>query len=265
MPSAEEVEQTPSPSKVVLGVVVAVVVLGGLTYAAYLYSNRKGGSVFPAGYPQDQPAAKPLTMTDIKCDDPEASYKTLPNFYIKCDPYKVSPTTKWVSYKDPVRGIAIEVPSDLKTAPYVNGLGFPWRTIAASSNLLVSYELADARTGTFKTMTGEDYPKNYWKQFGGLTGLKSFSPYTNKGGVAGWQAVYFYFTEAPTVDTFFEDPTVPGDFAHFSKGVLSDDVYNTVLDSFTWTPKSSPTPAPKTPVPAATPKPTEAPASPALP
>lgn len=228
----------PSTPRVILGVVIAIVILGGLTYAAYLYSNRSSGAIYPAGYPQNQPPAKPVTIADINCDNPDPNYKSLPVYYIKCDPYKPSAATKWTVYRDPGHGVEFSIPSDLKTSTYPNGLGFPWRTLNPQSNLLVSYEPASSRAPAFKGLTGEDYPKNYWKQFVGLTGLKSIQAYTNKGGVKGWQAIYLYGTDTPTIDTFFEDPSSPGDYVHFSKGVLSDEVYNTLLDSFTWITKT---------------------------
>lgn len=251
-PKSEEVSST----RVIAGIIIAFVILGGLTYAAYLYSNRASGSVFPAGYNQ-APAGKAPTFANIDCANADPAFKTHPNYYIKCDPYRVSAETKWVTEKDPIHGVTLSVPSDLKTTKYPNGIGFPWRTIQSATNLLISFEPSSVRSGNYKAMIGEDYPKNYWKQFGGLSGLKTITPFTNKLGVTGWQAVFFYGTETPTIDTFFEDPKVPGDFVHFSKGVLADDVYSVVLDSFNWIPKSTPAP---TAVPLTSSAPTPAPA-----
>lgn len=238
----EHMEEEVSSSRVIAGVIIAFVILGGLTYAAYLYSNRKGGAVFPAGYQGS--TAKPPTFANIDCANPDPSFKTHPNYYIKCDFYKPTATTKWVAVKDPIHGVKLEVPSDLQTTKYPNGIGFPWKTIQPQTNLLISFEPASVRSGVYKTMTGDEYVKNYWKQFGGLTGLKSSVAFTNKDGVKGWQAVYFYGTETPTIDTFFEDPTAPGDYVHFSKGVLSDEAYKMILDSFGWIAKATPAPTP---------------------
>ncbi|KKT72784.1 MAG: hypothetical protein UW69_C0081G0005 [Microgenomates group bacterium GW2011_GWA2_44_7] len=236
-------EGEPSTSRVVLGVVIALVVLGGLTYAAYLYSNRKSGAVFPAGYPQSKPAAKIPTISEIDCNTTDPAIKTSPNYYIKCDNYKEGPDTKWTTVKNPLKGTQFDFPEELKLLPYTNGYNFAWRTLPAAGGLVISHDASSLRSGNFKTMKGEEYPKNYWKQYNGLTGVKSVTPYTTKNSVSGWQAVYIYFgTDTPTLDTFFEDPAVPGDFMHFSKGVLSDEVYKKVMDSFKWTPKSTPAP-----------------------
>lgn len=243
MPNEENsTELEVSSSRVILGVVIALVVLGGLTYAAYLYSNRQGGLILPSGY--QKPGAKPILMADMKCDNPDPAYKNTPSFYIKCEPYKSSLSTKWVTKRDTAYGVKLDIPSDLPTVTYPNGIGFTWKTLKSNTNLFISYEPAAARSGNFKTMTGEEYPKNYWKQYGGLTGLKSLVEYKNKAGLKGWQAVYFYGPDTPTIDTFFEDPKAPGDFVHLSKGVLADDVYNTILDSFGWIPKATPSPSP---------------------
>jgi hypothetical protein len=239
-------EEEASTPRVIAGIIIALVILGGLTYAAYLYSSRKSGTVLPAGYQQNQPAAKPVTMADINCDNPDPSYKTTPNYYIKCDFYKESPDTKWSVYTNPVRGTKFEFPTDLKLTNFTNGYAYNWRTLSTSSGLAVSYDLAVSRGGVYKTMIAGDYPKNYWKQYPGLTGVKSVDAYTTIKEIKGWQAIYQYGADTPTIDTFFEDPTAPGDYIHFSKGVLSDEVYKKVLDSFEWTLKSSPTPAPKT-------------------
>jgi hypothetical protein len=247
-------ELQPSSSRVILGVIIAVVVLGGLTYAAYMYSNRQSGTVLPAGYKPTQVQVKIPPVAEIDCNTTNPVIKTHNNFYIKCDNYQESATTKWNVYKDPAHGIQLDLPSDLKTTIYANGIGFPWRTIQPAGNLLISYEFTSARPGA-KVVTGEEYPKTYWKQFGGLTGVKSLVPYTTKNSLSGWQAVYIYFgNDTPTVDTFFEDPSHPGDFAHFSKGVLSDEVYKKLMDSFIWITRVTPTPAPAavaTPAPAA--------------
>lgn len=243
-PSANPLDDQPSTSRVILGVVIALVILGGLTYGAYLYTNRKSGAVFPAGYQQGQQApAKVLTLNEIDCNTTDPSVKTTNNYYIKCDYYKESPDTKWTTVKNPTRGVKFDFPEDLKLTPFTNGYGFAWRTIPGASNLAVSFDLAALRSGNFKTMKGQDYPQNYWKQYNGLTGVKSLVPYTTKNNVSGWQAVYYYYTnDTPTLDTFFEDPTSPGDFVHFSKGVLSDEVYKKVMDTLAWIPKVSPAP-----------------------
>jgi hypothetical protein len=118
---------------------------------------------------------------------------------------------------------------------YPNGLGVIYKDIAPHQNLLFSVDGAASRSGEFKNMRGEDYVRNYWKQYPGiLSGLESIETITNSNNETGYKAVYTLTNKipSPAIDIFFELSTDSADLLHFSNGALDDTVFNTIVASF---------------------------------
>lgn len=234
----ESTEETPEFSKIVLGLVVAVLVLGGIIYAGYTYSQKKAGkTVYPAGYPANQQqtakAAKNWTQIDCNTDkyDPQNPWP----YVLKCDRFKTDASTKWTTYTDKGGRFTLQLPSTLKTLEYPNGLGVVYKDIPPHLNLLFSYDPASSRSGEFKNLKGEEYVKNYWRQYSGLTNLKSFEIIKNSNDETGYKAIYQLTGNipSPAVDIFFELPSAgEGNFLHFSTGALDDTVFNTIVGSY---------------------------------
>lgn len=228
----DELEIPQNFSKVLLGLFVGVVVIGIVVWAGY---NMKKGSqtVLPSGFVATTPSAPAPSLNNTDCakltkPDPRNVWP----YYIKCSPYKVSADTKWKTYTDP-KGFSFDTPDTLKLATYPNGVGFNYNEIPAQANLLYSLDLSSSRSGEFKNMDLTNYPKNYWRQFSGLTSTKDVFDFTNSKNVKAVRAVYVNINqESPATDVFFEFPNQKGDFVHFGSGVLDSSVFNTIIDSF---------------------------------
>lgn len=233
----EELEIPENFSKVVLGLVAGVVVLGVVVYGAYSLSKKNGNTVLPSGFPAKQQPTQAKSLSTIDC-----TKETKPDpgnywpYYIKCLPLRADASTKWVAFNDPM-GFSFDLPESIKLAPpFPNGIGYNYHEIPASDNLIFSLDLAASRSGEFKSMTLDNYPENYWRQFSGLTAVKETTKFTNSKNINGVRAVYVNVNnESPSVDVFFEFPEKRGDFVHFGSGVLSTEVFNTLIDSFKFT------------------------------
>lgn len=234
----DELEIPENFSKVLVGLVVGVVVLGAVVYGAYTFSKKSGQTVLPSGFPVKQEAKNPLpSLSTIDCaKETKPDPRNYWPYYIKCQPFRTDTETKWKTFDDPL-GFALDLPETLKLAPpFPNGLGYSYNEIPATENLLFSIDLSASRSGEFKTMDISNYPENYWRQFSGLTGVKETFKFTNSKNVKGQRAVYVNVNnETPSVDVFFEFPWKKGDFVHFGSGVLSPEVFNTIIDSFKFT------------------------------
>jgi hypothetical protein len=78
------------------------------------------------------------------------------------------------------------------------------------------------------------YVENWWKQFGGLKGVSSITPFTNTSGLKGYKAVFINAqNETPNEDIFFETPN-PNLVIHLANGALPKAVFNAIVDSVAW-------------------------------
>jgi hypothetical protein len=79
------------------------------------------------------------------------------------------------------------------------------------------------------------YVEYWWKQFGGLTGVSSITPFTNSKGMKGYKAK-FTTANGPSNndDVFFEVPGRKNLVIHLSNGVLDPAVFERIVDSVRW-------------------------------
>lgn len=245
-------EESPEFSKVALGLVIAVVVLGGVVYAGYQYSKRQAGkTTYPNGYQAPNQAQAPANPKDIDCTkhDPNISFW---DWYNKCDQIKGDPAAGLTPIKDEKLGFELQIPANIKIVKFVNGAGIIYKDVQPNLNLLYNLELASLRTGEFKNLKGQAYVENYWKQYSGLRGMASIEPIINSNGVKGYKAFYYVFPDVKgNTEIFFELGENTGDFIHLSKGILTDDTFNTIIGSFKLTKEgvvfATPTGVPITP------------------
>lgn len=79
------------------------------------------------------------------------------------------------------------------------------------------------------------YVENWWKQFSGLTGVESITPFTNSKGLKGYKAKYLTGGgPSGNDDVFFEVPESKNLMIHLSNGVLAQDVFDRIIDSVSW-------------------------------
>lgn len=223
----EELEPVEN-QKVVLGMLIAILVIGGIVAGGYLYSKKKGGqTVLPAGY------QKPISAQDIECDKARPAAANIWDYYGKCDRIKLAPGAKLETIGNVEYNFAITLPSDLKLAPFPNGMGIAYKEIAPNINLLYSIDLAASRSGELSKLTGEDYVRNYWRQYSGLTGIKSLETITNNNGNKAYKAVYIIGgAQEGNQEIFFELGEKTGNFVHFTRGILDQPLYDSIINSF---------------------------------
>lgn len=235
MAEQDELEIPQNFSKVILGLVIGVLIIAVVVWLGY--NLKQGGkTVLPAGFPVTTPATPPPNLANTDCAkvtraDPRNPWP----YYIKCQPFKADANTKWKTYTD-AKGFSFDLPENLKISTFPNGVGFTYNEIPAQTNLLYSLDLSSSRSGEFKNMDLTNYPKNYWRQFSGLTGIKDILTFTNSKNEKASRAVYVNINnETPAIDVFFEFPNTRGDFIHFGSGILDATTFNTIVDSFKFT------------------------------
>jgi len=106
-----------------------------------------------------------------------------------------------------------------------------------SSNVLIGVDDLSKNTtrSQFINQPKTVYINNWWKQFGGLTGVKSIEPFTNSKGLKGYTVKFLNTAnESPNLDIFFEVPDKPQYVIHLSNGTLDPSVFTKIVDSVGW-------------------------------
>ncbi len=155
---------------------------------------------------------------------------------------KVEAPTKagFVTVKGKKYPYSFEVPSDLKLVTFPND---PYDIYALSLDdrppdqaVLIGVDDLNRTEELKKYVKGSKraYVENWWKQFGGLTGVSSITPYTNKAGLKGYKVLYANAAgQTPNDDVFFASPD--GRYIiHLANGPLPDAIFNAIVDSVTW-------------------------------
>ncbi len=230
--SEDELEIPQNFSKVLLGLIVGVAVIGAVIWAGYSL-KRNGQTVLPSGYQTPQPNTPAPSLSNTDCNkQTKADPRNFWPFYIKCQPFKAASDVKWKAYTNS-KGFTFDIPDTLKLASFPNGVGFTYNEIPAQAILLYSLDLSSSRSGEFKNMNLTTYTKNYWRQFSGLTGAKDVFIFTNSKNEKAVRAVYSNINgEAPATDVFFQFPRQPGDSVHFGSCILDSPVFNPIISSF---------------------------------
>jgi hypothetical protein len=132
-----------------------------------------------------------------------------------------------------------ENPYDIWAVKYAN--------INPSSAVLIGVDnlQTNEKLKTYVNQPKIAYVENWWRQFGGLTGVSSITPFTNSKGLKGYKAKYTTGSgPSPNEDIFFEVPGKKNLVIHLSNGVLDQAVFDKIVDSVSWGAQSSPTPKP---------------------
>jgi len=225
----DEKEDQPEFGKVIVGFLVAVLVLGGIVYAGYTYSQKKGkDKVLPNGYPADQGPGV------IDCSKPRDPAANVWEYYLKCDKIKAD-DAKWVEHTNDEYGFSLMVPDNINIEPYSNGLGVPYKEIPGTSHLLYSVDLAASRSGEFGKMSGKEYVENYWRQYSGIAGVNYVEEIVNEQGLQGYKANYKFANgqDSPNTEIFFELEDGSGDYVHFASGIFDEPVFDKIIGTFT--------------------------------
>ncbi len=107
----------------------------------------------------------------------------------------------------------------------------------SSSNVLIGLDNLEKNTSRSQYITQQKtvYINQWWKQFGGLTGVKSIEPFTNRNGLKGYKVKFLNSAgQSPNLDVFFEVPDHPEYVIHLSNGILDPVVFTKIIDSVGW-------------------------------
>lgn len=206
----------------------ALVIIGAIVGGGYIYSRRKSGqAVFPSGY---QP---PIPAEEIDCAKAKPTNADTLDFFSKCDRIKLDPAAKILGLVNTELNFSFSYPDTLKLVTFPNGMGIVYKDFPTAANLLYTVELASSRSGEMASLTGEDYVRNYWRQYQGLTGISSLDSFTNNTGNIGYKAIYVLGgAKTGNQEVFFELGEKTGNFIHFPSGILEQPLFDLIVGSF---------------------------------
>ena len=227
----DDKKESPEPvenQKVISGMLVALLVIGLIVGGGYAYSRKKSGqTVFPAGY---QP---PIPASEIDCGKPSPAAADLWDYYTKCDRIKVDPAASLETVTNKQYNFSFSLHGNIELTPFGNGMGIGYKELAPQNNLLYTMDIASSRSGELASLTGEDYVRNYWRQYPGLTGVQSLEKITNGNNNTAYKAVYVIGNaKEGKLEVFFELKDGSGDFVHFTSGILDQPLFDTIVGSF---------------------------------
>jgi len=218
-------EEGPKPTKLIGGMVVGILVLGGVIYGGYVYSQKYGAKMtLPSGQTyvgenkggqaQDNPPTAPTRFT-------------------------ADASVAWKELKGKIYGYSFSYPETLNLGVFNNDLtdavAIQWGNIPAQNNILLNIESIEGRSIEYVGKQ-EEFVRNWWRYFSGLSGVKSVEKFTNTGGLKGYRAYYINKAgQSPNTDIFFE---IPGDnkrMIHIANGVLEPALFDRLIDSVKYT------------------------------
>lgn len=226
-------DEQPNITKIVVAAVIGIIILGAISYAGYSYSRKKAGVTLPGGKTYLGPT--PTAVAQQK----------------QYDVFTVDPNTPWENHYGKLFPFAFSYPTTLPLVVYTGDpadtVSISWNNIPPQNNVLIDVQQVSRFDAKYINLPKEQYVKDWWKQFSGLKGLKSLTPFTNAQGLKGYRARYMdYSDQAPIDNVFFEVPNNPKLIIHLANGILDAPIYERVIHSVAWG-VVTPTPAAATP------------------
>lgn len=199
--------------KIVLGLLIGTLILGGITYAGYLYSQKYGGKITPLPG-KETPLVNPPTAPQR---------------------FTAGPDVPWVEFKGSLYPYSFKYPQTLTLAVFTgdpsDSVAIVWGNIPAEYNLLLNIENIPDRDPAYVGKI-EEYAYNWYRFFSGLTGVSSVEKFINANGLVGYKAIYINTAgQSPNTDIFFEIPGDPNKAIHIANGILDPLIFNRILDS----------------------------------
>lgn len=228
---------------IALGIGLVLILLIFIQYK--MISSRQGTIVLPAGDTYLGPSPTPIPQQQEAIQN-DTTPEPAPEF-------NVVDSETWVPVKGNIYPYTFQAPKSLKLVTFDNDAydiyAIDWNGLAPSSNVLIGVDNLknDEKKTQYVDAPKRDYVDNWWRQFGGLKGVSSIVPFVNSKGLQGYKAKYFNSAhQTPYLDVFFEIPGKPELVIHLAKGVLSNNVFDKIIDSVSWsgaqTQEASPTP-----------------------
>ncbi len=216
--------------RIVLVTLAGILILGGITFAAYKFSQKKASNMtLPGGVTYLGPT--PQTGNQ---------QPTAPQLFT------VDSNTAWLTRYGETYPVSFSYPVTLPLVVYsgdnTDTVSIGWGNIPPQQNVLINMGFVSELDVKYINLPKEEYVKNWWKSFGGLKGLKSMTPFTNAQGLKGYRARYVDWSDsAPIENVFFEVPADSKIMIHLANGVLEESVFDRIVHSVAW---GAPTPTP---------------------
>lgn len=205
-------EEKPEMKKIALGAILGLIVIAGIVYAGFSYSQKTKLQTTPAGDTGSQ-------ATENKSEV----------FVFTADP-----AVPWIVFSQPEYAYTFSFPQTLPLYKFTDppfSIGIKWNNVDPKYNMLVDQESIQVRDQQ-SVGNMEQFVNNWWKSFSGLTGIKSVTRFTNTNGLTGYRAIYINKAgETPNVDVFFADPNNPDRVVHFANGILEPTIFDRIIDS----------------------------------
>jgi len=212
---------------------VAVVILSGITIAAYsVAKGRASVTVLPGGQTYLGPGREINKSPTAAAPQPAETGK-----------FTVSETTSWNELKGKTYPFTFSYPSTLTMTTFpgdiTDSVGISWGSLSPQANILIRVsDINKVEPSMAKYIgKGKEYAKNWWTQYsGGLKGVKTLVEFTNSKGMKGYRVRFINQSDqTPNEDIFFEVSGRPELMVRFGNGVLDQPVFDRIIDSFSWT------------------------------
>lgn len=226
-------DEQPDFKKILLATAAGIFILGGITYVGYKYSQKKSTITLPGGVTY-------LGPTPQGESQPTAPLQ-----------FAVDPTTSWLTMTGKSHGFTFSYPSTLPLVVYsgdtTDTISIGWGNIPPQQNIIINVSDVSDLDPKYIPLPREQYVKDWWKQYSGLKGLKSITPFTNPQNIKGFRARYFDWSDnAPIDNVFYPLPNNSHYVIHLANGVLEPSVFDRIVNSIVFvTPTQAPTLAPK--------------------
>lgn len=210
--------------------VVGIVLIGFIFIQYSMVKNRQGTIVLPAGDTYLGPTPTPVPQEQSQPASAQQEQK-----------FTAPENDDWVTVRGNVYDYSFRAPSALTLVTFDDDpydiYAIDWNNLNPSSNVLIGVDNLknDENKVQYVDQPKRTYVDNWWRQFGALKGVSSVVPFVNSQGLQGYRAKYFnQQNQTPFLDVFFEVPGRPELVIHLANGVLSDDVFERIIDSITW-------------------------------
>ncbi|MBI4065030.1 hypothetical protein HY409_01505 [Candidatus Gottesmanbacteria bacterium] len=214
--------------------VIIVIVLTSISVLAYISAkNRTPTIVLPGGITYLGPSeAAPTQNSKLKTQN-----EIQP---IQSGKIPIPPDAKWSTQTGRKYPYSFLYPSTLPLGVFPNdpydAVGIFWNNQDASANLLLRMEdLNQIKEGKeFVAKSKKEYANIWWKQYG-YKSVASIEKFTNRNGLTGYRAKYMSDKgQTPYDNVFFEVPNRPELVIWMASGLLSQSVFDRIVDSLSW-------------------------------
>jgi len=225
--NSQESNEQPDFTKLAIATLVGVIILGGVLYAAYRYSqNQAGNIVLPGGVTYLGPSPSPF---EKEKQPPTAPLR-----------FTAASDVEWKSHTGKIYPYSFAYPATLTLVVFPNdvtdSVAISWGNIPPQQNILLNFELIDKVDAKYVDLPKIEYVKNWYHYFSGLKGVAKVEPFTNTNGLKGYKAAYINFADtSPNTDIFFEVPDRRDLMIHIANGILEPKIFDRMIDSLKWT------------------------------